>query len=659
MSKLGYWQGFSCPQNYLRNLLPLTSVPTMLCMSYQALLFCPDDKTARVVTQVLNDLDFTVEPCNEPFAAVKRLMAQHFDAIVVDCDNEQNAALLFKSARNSSSNQTSLAVAVVEGQAGVAKAFRIGANLVLTKPINVEQSKGTLRVARGLLRKTEAGRSAASTLPTAAAPPRPPAPPAPVAPVVPPKPAFAPPSVPLASAAKPAPAVVPPSALEIEEEEAVLEPDAEDAAVLESLPEPPPTVRPSHPVPPPAAKEYPWQPVSKSQSEPMASAIKRAAEVAGESEPHAPEAAASAAPPAKPATGSLKLSLGRPPKFKEAPASTVPAEPKDSGVPPSAPPLTLERPAKPAKRSTPPLSISKVSITEPSAEESPLAASEPSPAAVAPAPAGKKKIGIVVLLVLVVVLAAAAGYFGWTTWRARQAAHTPQPQATFSQVPAPSQVPTPQVPQPAAAPETSSVPAPPATSLSSPAGQKPSPSLNSKPSSTSKTTEPAAQAHTKPAEVEEESASSSPEPVVVKHVAPKSAKPAAEPAELPVAGALVAANSDNKTIAGIVGSTSVSIPKGPGQTLKVSQGISQGLLIKRVQPIYPSQAIQMRLQGAVTLQATISKEGNITSVKQLNGNPTLGRAAMNAVREWKYKPYLLNGQPIEIETQVVVNFQLP
>ena len=123
-------------------------------MGYQALLFCPDEKLARVVTQVFTDLEFSVEPVNEPFAAVKRLMAQRYDAIVVDCENEQNASLLFKSARNSSSNQSSLALALVEGQAGVAKAYRIGANLVLTKPINVEQAKGTLRVARGLLRKS-------------------------------------------------------------------------------------------------------------------------------------------------------------------------------------------------------------------------------------------------------------------------------------------------------------------------------------------------------------------------------------------------------------------------------------------------------------------------------------------------------------------------
>src|SRR5689334_9907245 len=142
----------------------------MLGMSYQALLFCPDEKTARVVTQVLTELDFTVEPCNETFSAVKKLMAQHFDAVVVDCENEQNATLLFKSARNSAPNQNSLAVAVVEGQSGVAKAFRIGANLVLTKPINVEQSKGTLRVARGLLRKADA-RAAAAPAGSALSPP--------------------------------------------------------------------------------------------------------------------------------------------------------------------------------------------------------------------------------------------------------------------------------------------------------------------------------------------------------------------------------------------------------------------------------------------------------------------------------------------------------
>src|SRR6266478_1088487 len=149
-------------------------------MGYQALLFCPDEKLARVVSQVFSELDFTVEPVHEPFAAVKKLMSQRYDAIVVDCENEQNASLLFKSARNSSSNQSSLAIALVEGQAGVAKAYRIGANLVLTKPINVEQAKGTLRVARGLLRKGEPAKPASQAAPPRTDIPRPMAATAPV-----------------------------------------------------------------------------------------------------------------------------------------------------------------------------------------------------------------------------------------------------------------------------------------------------------------------------------------------------------------------------------------------------------------------------------------------------------------------------------------------
>src|SRR6266852_7366901 len=136
-------------------------------MSYKSLLFCPDEKTARVVTQVLSELEFTVELSSEPFATVKRLTDEHFDALVVDCQNEQDASLLFKAARNSSLNHSSLSVAVVEGQAGVAKAFRIGANLVLTKPVNIEQSKATLRVARGLLRKNEAKPASSPAAPTA------------------------------------------------------------------------------------------------------------------------------------------------------------------------------------------------------------------------------------------------------------------------------------------------------------------------------------------------------------------------------------------------------------------------------------------------------------------------------------------------------------
>lgn len=67
----------------------------------------------------------------------------------------------------------------------------------------------------------------------------------------------------------------------------------------------------------------------------------------------------------------------------------------------------------------------------------------------------------------------------------------------------------------------------------------------------------------------------------------------------------------------------------------------------------------MHVQGAVQLEAVISKEGAITNLKVLKGDAVLGRAAMDAVRQWRYKPYYLDGQPVEIDTQITVNFKLP
>jgi protein TonB len=102
-----------------------------------------------------------------------------------------------------------------------------------------------------------------------------------------------------------------------------------------------------------------------------------------------------------------------------------------------------------------------------------------------------------------------------------------------------------------------------------------------------------------------------------------------------------------------------NMPKPVLQTLNISQGVSQGLLIKKVQPVYPASALRMHAEGAVELQATIGKSGNIVSVKTLTGDPVLARAAREAVLQWKYKPYLLNGEPVEIQTQITVKFKLP
>jgi periplasmic protein TonB len=112
-------------------------------------------------------------------------------------------------------------------------------------------------------------------------------------------------------------------------------------------------------------------------------------------------------------------------------------------------------------------------------------------------------------------------------------------------------------------------------------------------------------------------------------------------------------------IGGIISSTPVSVPKAATpQRVRVSQGVTQGLLIRKVQPTYPPLARQARIQGAVLLQAEISKDGAIQNLRLISGHPMLTSAAIEAVKQWRYKPYILNGEPVEVETQITVNFTL-
>jgi protein TonB len=105
--------------------------------------------------------------------------------------------------------------------------------------------------------------------------------------------------------------------------------------------------------------------------------------------------------------------------------------------------------------------------------------------------------------------------------------------------------------------------------------------------------------------------------------------------------------------------TAVNLPQPAPQKLRISQGVSQGLLIKSVDPVYPALARQMRIQGSVELLASIGKDGSITAVKLLSGDSVLSHAAIDAVKQWKYKPYYLGDQPVAIQTQITVKFKLP
>lgn len=547
-------------------------------MSYKSLLFCPDEGTARTVTQVLTELEFEVEPANEPFAAVKKLADTRFDALVVDCQNEQDAALLFKTARDSGQNHSSLSVAIVEGQTGVAKAFRIGANLVLTKPINVEQSKGTLRVARGLLRKHE-------TKPAPAA--------APAQKSVPAGASLQKPYLPGAgsqaepSYSIPAKAEAPFAAIEAESEPAPAT-TASEAAVLESLPSLDGKI----------SRSTPAEGV-RSHAEPIA------AGASGQ---------AAAVAPALEKTPILGLNTG------------------------SAAPMVTNQPIVPEKHFDQPIVSEPVEVPHFASLETVTRQSS-----------GGTKIFKYAAILFAGIL---AGFFGWRKLAPLKYLHSPAAQTTTSAAPSSSETAANLPTQPAASSEAAA----PGQMASSTAGPEDEISVESRGSAPQNDKIESIEVQELPLTGEPKPAPKA-DPLIVKPDALK--KPAAKSPQAAAPTVMISAASGPDSALNALAAPSPTLPTLAVGSMRISQGISQGLLLKKVAPVYPPMALQVHKEGSVEVLATISRQGAVTNTKLLNGDPMFTRAALDAVRQWKYRPYLLNGEPVEIQTQITISFKLP
>lgn len=150
--------------------------------------------------------------------------------------------------------------------------------------------------------------------------------------------------------------------------------------------------------------------------------------------------------------------------------------------------------------------------------------------------------------------------------------------------------------------------------------------------------------------------------------APKSERPSSDiaPPGLPAVTGIVGAapgaihsGLTDDAISGIINSAPAVRPRvAVPQRVRVSQGISQGLVVKKVNPEYPPEARRGRIQGTVVMHVIISKAGDVTTIEPVSGDPALVPAAIEAVKQWKYKPFLLNGRPFEVDTQILVNFTL-
>jgi TonB family protein len=563
-------------------------------MGYQALLFCPEEKLARIVGQVFVELDFTVEQVHEPFAAVKKLMSQRYDAIVVDCGNEQNASLLFKSARNSSSNQSSLAIAVVEGQAGVAKAYRIGANLVLTKPINVEQAKGTLRVARGLLRKNSDAANAA--LQTSTQP---------------------------AASGKAITPIIKDSLQPQRSSNAVIAASTGGSGEMHSEEEIPPVTSPeSHPLVLPAMS-------AEAKAEDAASIFA------------APVAKASGGESFSSTSAALSAAAFAPAKAASA-AAVAPA--KQELAPEKQEATASGRAKDTVAEKAAPLFASLGNSLGDSDDSSFPSSSAPDNEDSSESRGGKKLLIAAIAIFAVAVLS----YFAYVKFGKESSS---QVQSTVTVQESASAVP---------APATQASPATPSVTTAAHG-------TNTGKSSANKTLnadKPSAGANHFP-EIEEET-NSQPEikvletaPVHVKSsVSGKRKQNQTDDVVAPPTSAIAkASSSDINGLSGLMASATPVLPKSSSSGIKVSQGVSQGLLIKRVQPKYPQSALAVHAQGSVQIEATINKEGSVINPKVMHGDPILAHAAVEAVRQWRYKPYYLDGEPVEIQTEITITFR--
>jgi TonB family protein len=650
-------------------------------MATRAFLLCGDEKAVHAISQILDELEVSFEHSSEPPFALKRLPAQRFDLLIVDCDNAQNATQVFNIARASSLNKNSIAIAIVEGKAGVPNAFRLGASLVLTKPVSLEQARNTLRTGVGMTKKdgpeTKATASAPAiphaTTPVTAAPP------APVH-VNPPAPQLQP----SAAATSVPPHVIPAS------------------PVTPSPATPPPAAKtPTAPLVPATPTPATGTPATSSILPATASADTKPAPAASVEKPAVAPKAASVAPPppetkpvANSATETKVPSIVAAPVAKAAAAatSTAPTTSTSTSASPSvgkadaissASVTTPDKKAPEAeKKSYEPAGTNStvLKIEDPLADEldalDPLKDhGVPSFGALSREPfAGletdkprRSKLPLVAALVL--VLLGGGAYAAWLTqpnFRALMISEFGNAKTKVDAMRGKEPVATAAKPQPApVAPAPAQPTAPVATQNSenidvsmTPNGttsdSTADPNANNAPAttpadtatnstgtpttgnaSTTNATEPAVPT---PATATKADATKQPKLQSAKQNATPGKSAALVPASLPPTTTAKAPSSD---------------------LLEVPEDFADDQVIHRVHPTYPKQALTKKLHGSVTLQVIVNKQGKVDSLALVSGDPVLGQAAQSAVKQWRYKPYWHNGEPTDFQTHVTVDFKLP
>ncbi len=562
----------------------------------RALLLSPDDQAVSAITGVLEEMSVTCERPLDGASAAQKLNSHSFDLVLVDCENLPAAKLIFDVCRRGNNGNNPVPIAIVDGRAGLPTAFRLGAELILTKPVAKDQARSTIRTAVSRVRKDV---PANETTPAQPASP-------------------ALPSAVTTSAL--APSTVMPSAVTTEEHALAAAASSELTSFADHAPSAVPAVAPT------------LAPTATLSAPPLTTKMPSAVdEDEDEDEIDAKPTAPKLDPPSPPSLAPSPSLLNAP----SAPAVAADAKPTRPAKP-SDDPVLAELEESELKSSRPGNAVPHQNTAESAA---PVFSSYPQPQP-------HRRGPLAALLVL--VLAGAAFYAAWMVQPGFRALAQPQLArlqidrvlalvgiASPRQSPPPAPHPAKPSVQPVAA--TSSAPAP--ESAAAP-NQRQSSGPASAAASTATSAaaipvQPVAAPRTEVA-TPTSVAATTPAPVVGK---PEVGKPA-----------------DSKKDA----AAPLSAAQLPGENSAIilsSKG-AERRLAHTVQPNFPVEA-RGEAQGTVVLKEVVDENGKVEGLRLVEGNAALATAAIQAVKQWRYRPYVRDGKAQPFQTIVIVDFQRP
>lgn len=564
-----------------------------------ALLLSPDDQAVSAITGVLEEMSVTCERPLDGVSAAQKLNSQTFDLVLVDCENLPAAKLIFDVCRRGKNGNNPVPIAIVDGRAGLPTAFRLGAELILTKPVAKDQARTTIRTAVSRVRK--------------------------------------------------------------------------DAQTNESVPAQPASADVHSPVMPGAAKSEERAQAAAAGS--VSSQLTSFAEPAPSFVPTFVPAAGSTAPLSAPAATTEMHSAtdeihATPPVLKLNPqsGSLSASSLSESSLSESSPDRAVSvelKPARPLKPSDDPVlaELERTELEESQLESSIPENSRPSkaaplqPAAKSGAPAfpsyrqGRQKRRGPLVALLMLVLAGGGFYAVWTYQPGFRDLAQPQIDrvlALAGMALPPTSAPNPGKPSTQLAPATTSAPAP-----ESPADpnhtQSKAPDSAMSSAASSATGSPMASAVATPPVPPAATPSTAVAPP-----ASAATAPTAPVATKPEANKTSDRPADSKKNAAAATPSDTQLP-GENSAIILSSKGAEKRLVQSVPPKYPVEA--RSAQGTVVLKAVVDANGKVEGLRLVEGNATLAAAAIQAVKQWRYRPYLRDGKAQAFQTIVIVDFQ--